>query len=223
MTRLTSIGVWLSAGILPFAALAAVSAFGVPSALAADEEMVIREGVLDEIRLKALGLPKDIGVIVRKFSTDRASLGTAEAGDHEKRVEAATMMKREAPLLFAKTMVDSLSLGGTFLFAKESEEAPPENAIVVEGRFTLINPGSRAKRWAAGFGAGKSQIEVEGTVKNSKGDLLAEFRHRRVSGFGVGGGDYVKFLSDDTKDCARDTAIFLKRWATGGDLKKEAD
>jgi len=183
--------------------------------------MTIREGVLDEIELKSLGLPKDVGVIVRKFSAERADLGTAEKGDNPKRVEAAKMMQREAPRMLGETLVETLSLGGTFVFAKESEETPPENAVVVEGRFTMINPGSRAKRWVAP-GAGKSGIAVEGTVKNAKGEVLAEFRHTRHSGIGLAGGDYVKFLSDDTKDVARDMAVFLKRWATGGNLHEEA-
>ena len=81
--------------------------------------------------------------------------------------------------------------------------------------------GSRAKRWALGFGAGKSGIAVEGTIKNAKGEVLAEFKHMRHSGIGIAGGDYVKFLSDDTKDVARDIGLFLKRWASGGDLKEK--
>jgi hypothetical protein len=188
----------------------------------ADEgEMQIKEGVLDEITLKTLNAPKDVGVIIRQFSADRADLGTAERGDNEKRVDAATMMKREGPRVLAEEIVKVLSLGGAYLFARESDESVPENAIVVEGRFTKIDPGSRAKRWAVGFGAGKSGISVEGSVKNAAGEVLAEFSHTRKSGIGVGGGDYVKFLMDDTRDVAADLALFLKRWATGGNLHED--
>lgn len=38
---------------------------------------------------------------------------------------------------------------------------------------------------------------------------------------GFGGGKYVKFLSDDTRDVATDLARFLTRWAQGGDLTEE--
>lgn len=210
----------------------ALSAFSILALLAisgpglqAEESkgMRIREGVLDEIELQSLKVPEGTGVIVKRFPADRAALGTAEKGDHQKRLEAAQLMQREAPRMLAEELVKVLSLGGSYKYARESEEEAPEDAIVIEGRFTLIDPGSRAKRWALGFGAGKSKIEVEGTVKNASGEILAEFRHRRVSGIGLGGGDYIKFLTDDTKDVARDLAVFLKRWATGGNLHEEAD
>jgi hypothetical protein len=133
-------------------------------------------------------------------------------------VDAAQMMQREGPRILAESIVQTLSVGGAYKVVKESEEAAPEGALVVEGRFTRINPGSRAKRWAVGFSAGKSGVEVEGTVKTSKGEVLAEFRHMRHSGIGLAGGDYMKFLTDDTRDVGRDIALFLKKWATGGNL-----
>jgi hypothetical protein len=43
-----------------------------------------------------------------------------------------------------------------------------------------------------------------------------------ISGIGVGGGDYTKFLLDDTRDVGRDLARFLIRWATGQDLGKKS-
>ena len=218
ITRMTLLTLAAALGI----ALLAVPPF-TPPALADEPSMTIKEGVLDEIDLKVLQLPKDVGLLIRKFTSDRADLGTAEKGDNPKRVEAAQMMQREAPRMFGETLIQTLTLGGAFKFTKESEESASDDALVVEGRFTMINPGSRAKRYWGGFGAGKSGIAVEGAVKNSKGEVLATFKHMRHSGFGLGGGDYVKFLSDDTKDVARDIAVFLKRWATGGDLHKEAD
>ena len=192
-----------------------------PVTPAADEgSMTIKEGVLDELTIKTLKSPDGVGVIVRRFPTDNANLGTAEKGDNEKRLDAVNIMKREAPMVLADQIVKVLGLGGTYKYAREAEgESLPEDAIVVEGRFTLINPGSRAKRWA--FFAGHSGIEVAGTVKDAHGNLLAEFTHRRGSGVGLAGGDYVKFLMDDTRDVGSDIALFLKRWASGGDLSKD--
>jgi hypothetical protein len=199
------------------AAVAAVAAAAV-STPAQDGPVKIRDGVLDEIDLNALTPPKDATVIIRRFPADRADLGTAEKGDNQRRVDAAQMMQREGPRILAESIVQTLSVGGAYKVVKESEEAAPEGALVVEGRFTRINPGSRAKRWAVGFSAGKSGVEVEGTVKTSKGEVLAEFRHMRHSGIGLAGGDYMKFLTDDTRDVGRDIALFLKKWATGGNL-----
>jgi len=191
---------------------------------AADEpqSMSIRDGVLDEIELKAVMLPKDSSVLVRIFDASRADLGTAEKGDNQKRVDAAKMMQREAPDMLAEAITSTLDIGGAFVSAKKTTDEPGPKDLVVEGKFTIINPGSRAKRWAVGFGAGKSGIAVEGTVKNAKGDVLASFRHMRHSGIGLAGGDYVKFLTDDTRDVGHDIAVFLKRWATGGDLHEGA-
>jgi hypothetical protein len=97
----------------------------------------------------------------------------------------------------------------------------PEGTLVVEGRFLRIDPGSRAKRYLASFGAGKSTVQVTGTVKDASGNVVAEFTHMRHSGIGIGGGDYVKFLSDDTRDVGHDIARFLARWASGEDLHKD--
>ncbi len=41
------------------------------------------------------------------------------------------------------------------------------------------------------------------------------------SGMGIVGVDYVKFLSDDTRDVGRDIATFLTKWANGEDLHKD--
>jgi len=212
----------LASASLIVAASLFVATFTAGSDVVAEEQtMSIREGVLDEIELKAVMLPKDSTVLVRLFNADRADLGTAEAGDNQKRVDAAKMMQRESPDMLAEAIVSTLQLGGAFVSAKKTADAPTGKDLVVEGTFTMINPGKRAMRWVAP-GAGKSGIAVDGTVKNAKGEVLATFKHMRHSGIGLGGGDYVKFLTDDTKDVGHDIAVFLKRWATGGDLHADA-
>jgi uncharacterized protein DUF4410 len=215
MTR-KSAAVLLAIGLIVLAA-----AFASRARAAEEQTMSIRDGVLDEIDLKALALPREVNVVVRLFDASRADLGTAESGDNQKRVDAAKMMQRESPEMLADSIVSTLQLGGAFAGARKSADAPGEKDVVVEGRFTVINPGKRLMR-AFAPGAGKSGIGVEGTVKNAKGEVLATFRHMRNSGIGLGGGDYVKFLSDDTKDVGHDIAVFLKRWETGGDLHADA-
>lgn len=53
----------------------------------------------------------------------------------------------------------------------------------------------------------KDPLNIDGGVKNS--------------GIGIGGGDYVKFLTDDTKDIGHDMALFLAKWAKGEDLHED--
>ena len=88
----------------------------------------------------------------------------------------------------------------------------------MEGRFTEINPGSRAKRYFAGFGAGKSVVEVIGTVKDAEGRTLASFRQRRIGAMGMGGGDSLGKLLSDTRSIGEDIARFLAAWARGKSL-----
>ena len=204
------------------AALATLS----PAVSAAGEgpksDLIIEEGVLDQITLQVAGPPGAAGLIVRRFPSDKADLGTAKEKDNEKRTDAVKMMQNEGPRILAESILKTLGEGKPYTSVKESEEAAPAGALVVEGRFTTIDPGSRAKRYW-GFGAGQSGIAVEGVVLSADGKVLAEFKHRRSSGIGLGGGDYVKFLTDDTRDVGHDIAVFLQRWASGGDLKKDAD
>ena len=54
------------------------------------------------------------------------------------------------------------------------------NALVVEGKFVTIDPGSRVKRYLGGFGAGKSSVKATGIVKDSSGRTLATFAQRRI-------------------------------------------
>ncbi len=206
-----------------FVLLAVLALSASTGAGAADEGTTIREGVLDKIIIKRLEVPEDVGVIVRRFSTERTSLGTAETGDHRERLDAAVLMQREGPITLAEEMVKVLSVGSAYKYARQSEEESPQDALIVEGRFTLIDPGSKAKRWALVGTTGRSRVGVKGTVKNAAGELLAEFEHVRQSGARLGGGDYVKSLTEDTRDVAQDIAVFLKRWATGGNLHEEAD
>ena len=171
--------------------------------------------------LEVAALPGKPPLVVRRFPAQEASAGTAEKGDNEQRTEAVKMMKNEGPRVLAESILKNLG-AGAFASVTESEEPAAEGSLVLEGRFVLIDPGSKAKRIWAGFGAGKSGVGVEGTLKDAAGRVLATFSHRRHSGIGMGGGDYVKFLSDDTRDVGHDIAVFLTRWSSGGDLRKSA-
>jgi len=182
----------------------------------------IEDGVLDGIDLRVEKIEQGIPVVIRTFPTNEADLGTGEEGGKEKRVRAVEIMKDSAPGLFKAKLASELKASGVFGEIIDDDSAPvPDNAIVVEGKFVMINPGSRAKRYWVGFSAGKSGVGVEGRVTSATGEELATFRHRKHSGIGIGGGDYVKFMSDDTEDVASDISKFLAGWATGKDLSKD--
>ena len=190
---------------------------------AENDPMNITEGTLDEIHLKVPTLSAGAPIVIRPFTTEGADLGTGgKDAKNEQRLNATRIMLKIAPELLVEGFNAALAEGGVFPAAlAPGGEVVPENALVIEGRFLRIDPGSRAKRYWAGFGAGKSGVQVTGTLKDASGKVLAEFTHMKNSGFGIGGGDYAKFLSDDSRDVGRDLALFLTKWATRKDLHKD--
>jgi hypothetical protein len=103
--------------------------------------------------------------------------------------------------------------------ALSAGEPVTDGALIVEGKFVTIDPGSRTKRFLAGFGAGKSSVKVTGTVKDSTGRTLATFEQRRIGAMGFGGGDSLGKLMADTRNIGEDIAKFLARWARGDSLE----
>ena len=85
--------------------------------------------------------------------------------------------------------------------------------LIIKGRVAEMNPGSRSKRVWIGFGAGKSRVEIQGTVIEAKTQKeLLRFKHARVSGIGMFGGDYADFLTDDTGDVGEDIGKMLQKF-----------
>jgi hypothetical protein len=85
--------------------------------------------------------------------------------------------------------------------------------LIIKGRVTEMNPGSRSKRFWLGFGAGKSRVEIQGMVIDAQTQKeLLRFKHARVSGVGTFGGDYADFLTDDTVDVGEDIGKLLLKF-----------
>jgi hypothetical protein len=183
----------------------------------------IREGLLDEIALYVDKLPStaDTAVVMRKFSGLDADLGTgSENGKQSRQVEAKTI-KSEGPNVLAEQFAKTLKERGPFnnVSSLDADALPPDGALLIEGKFTKIDPGSRAKRYFVGFGAGKSTVAVTGTVKGGSGALLATFAQTRHGVMGVGGGDSLGKLLSDSRNIGVDIAEFLSAWARDKALK----
>jgi len=183
----------------------------------------IEGGVLDEIHLKVATISAGVPIVIRRFSTESVDLGTGgEDAKNEKRSDATRTMVKAAPDLliesFKATVLEAKAFGEVL---PPDSATVPDGALVIEGSFTKIDPGSKAKRYWASFGAGKSGVQVTGTVKDATGKVLAEFKHLKNSGIGLMGGDYVKFLTDDTRDIGIDLAHFLATWSAGGNLRRD--
>jgi hypothetical protein len=182
----------------------------------------IEDGALDKIELHTASLdrPGELVVVIKPFDAAGANLGTGGKEGKETRQQEAQTMQNEGPRVLSERFVATLT-GGPFksVQALKADETVPAGAIVVEGKFVTLDPGSRAKRYFAGFGAGKSSVEVAGVVKDSTGKTLAAFEQRRVGAMGMGGGDSLGKLMADSRSIGEDIAKFLAKWGRGEKLK----
>lgn len=193
------------------------------STLAAPQAPVrtIEDGALDKIQLFVPKLEgSNLTVAIVRFDASEADLGTGGKEGKETRQQEAQTMQNDGPRVLSERLVATLTKLGAFasVQAVAASDPRPEGALVVEGRFLTLDPGSRAKRYFAGFGAGKSSVKVSGTVKDGAGRTLATFEQRRIGTMGLGGGDSLGKLMSDARSIGEDIAKFLARWARGEDL-----
>jgi hypothetical protein len=172
--------------------------------------------ILDTENRLVSGIPKGATLVIRPFSTEGTDFGSGGEGGKESRVEAASIMKESAPGVLAGAVKAAAAEGETFAkVLVDAAARPPRDGVVLEGRFVRIDPGSRAKRFFVGFGAGVSGVAVAGRLVAADGTILATFEHARHSGLGMYGGEYVKFLTDDARDVGTDIGTFLVAFAGG--------
>jgi hypothetical protein len=134
-------------------------------------------------------------------------------------VEVARKFQEDGPGILAGSTVASLLDSGPFTTVSLDNGSPiPEGAIIIEGTFTDLDPGSKSKRYWGGFGAGKGVVAIAGTIRDPAGNVLAEFRQRRLTVMGVFGGDYESKMKADLDNLGEDIAKFLSHWTTGKKL-----
>ena len=183
----------------------------------------IEDGALDNIQLfvAALEQAPNLLVVIKPFDATTADLGTGGTSGKDARQQEAKTMQNEGPRVLGERFVATLEKGGPFKAVRvlKADEAAPDGALVVEGKFVTLDPGSRTKRYFAGFGAGKSSVKVVGAVKDSTGRTLATFEQRRIGSMGVGGGDSLGKLMSDSRSIGEDIAKFLAKWSRGDSLQ----
>jgi hypothetical protein len=95
------------------------------------------------------------------------------------------------------------------------DEKAPKTAgtLIVRGKVTSLDPGSKAARYWAGFGAGAARAGVECEIVDAKsGKVLVRFEQERRSGVGVMGGDYQELMQRSLNAVGEDTANLLKEF-----------
>jgi hypothetical protein len=182
----------------------------------------IEGGALDRIELFVAELPNaaTLSVVIAPFDASGADLGTGGKDGKDARQAESKTMQNEGPRVLSDRFLATVEKG-PFKSARalKADEAVPAGALVVSGKFVTLDPGSRAKRYFAGFGAGKSSVKVTGTVKDSTGRTLATFEQRRVGSMGMGGGDSLGKMMSDSRSIGEDIGKFLGKWARGESLQ----
>ena len=180
----------------------------------------VKDGIMDEIRVYKEPAPvASSAIAIRSFSATDANLSESNKG---KEIPKQTVeMQAIGPKVLAEKFALELKKAGPYtnVSVVDAGATPPPGAILVEGKFTELDPGSRAKRYVVGFGAGKSGVAIEGSVKAADGTLLATFVQRRIGAMGAFGGDSVGKMTEDCRNIGEDIAKFLSAWASNKKLK----
>jgi hypothetical protein len=86
-----------------------------------------------------------------------------------------------------------------------------EKTLLVRGKVTSMDPGSRAKRFWGGFGAGAAGTGIQGEVVDAtSGQVLLRFTQERRSAAGAFAGDYVELMNRNLVTIGQDLAGVLK-------------
>jgi hypothetical protein len=137
---------------------------------------------------------------------DGSSTPKAEEADMVEKVEKVAA-NATAPFLegLKKGVPDAAIASGS----------PASAALIVRGKITTLDPGSRAKRMWVGYGAGAARTAIEGEIVDAKtGDVLVRFTQERRSGierFGRGS-SYEEIMKRNLIAIGEDVANILKEF-----------
>jgi curli biogenesis system outer membrane secretion channel CsgG len=196
-------------------AVAAMAISTVLQAQSAAPVRTVKDGILDEMILYVDKPPRTSSLVIQTFSATDSDIVQGEKKDETKKLQS------DAPRLLADAFVAAVKQSGAFTTVAviDAGAQPPADALVVEGKFTELDPGSRAKRYFVGFGSGKSAVSVEGTIKSADGTVVASFKQRRLGVMGMAGGDSIGKMSSDARNIGEDVAKFVSAWSRDQKLK----
>ncbi|MBI2212820.1 MAG: DUF4410 domain-containing protein [Acidobacteria bacterium] len=92
----------------------------------------------------------------------------------------------------------------------EASDKKGAGVLIVTGVVEEMNPGSKAARYWAGFGAGAAGSRLAIEVQDGEtGEVLLRIVQERRSGVGAFGGDYVELLERNLEAIGADLALVL--------------
>lgn len=200
----------------PRPVLVAVLALLTPSLLLAGSATPRTNTPVDRATIHA-GPVAGAPLVVRLFSSEGADLGGGASPKNPKKHAAAQQLTATAPRALADSLKAQIEAKGSFASVTILEDgaAPPEGALVLDGRFTALDPGSRGARYWVGFGAGRSRVCVHATVSDPAGTALVELDHCRSGNLGWFGGKAEGMMYTDVAGTAEKLTLLLDGWARG--------
>lgn len=170
----------------------------------------VHSAPLDHAVIHVDSISKETPIRIRIFSADGAEMGRVKKATHREQVER---MKQHAPILMAAELASGLREAGFKDVAILEEGDPlPKPSYVIEGKFTVLHPGSQQERLWVGFGAGKSKTCIAGKVTDQTGKDLADIENCRV---GTWWGGSEGEIRNDSRASGNHISGFMHHWAEG--------
>ena len=142
-------------------------------------------------------------VVVEPFDTDDTPLPEKDDNTYE----PVQQVLKDPAGPFTEGLTGEL--GGT-ITVSQGEGGKAGGTLIVRNKMVTLDPGSKAARYWAGFGAGAARAEVSGEVVDAAtGKVLLRFKQERRSGVGIAGGDYVKLMQRNLRTIGEDMALIL--------------
>jgi len=129
------------------------------------------------------------------------------------KAEEADMVERVAKVAASATEPFLIGVKKGFPDASIAKSASAPGTLIVRGKVTVLDPGSRAKRMWVGYGAGAARTAIDGEIVDAKsGEVLIRFTQERRSGierFGRGS-SYEEIMNRNLTAIGEDAANIIK-------------
>lgn len=147
-------------------------------------------------------------IVIKEFSTEGAEYSRV---DDEEKAKITTM----TPMLLSNiSLTLEGELKGKKLFKNIVKNGEAKGkAVILEGKITEFNAGSRALKFWVGFGAGKAYLKFKGRLVDAQtGKELANFEDRETGYRGaLGMESYQDLFPHQAKSIGENLARFLEK------------
>lgn len=162
---------------------------------------------IDEIEIvKALKVSEYDKIVVVPFDTSAAPLPDKS----DKSYNSIKSVLEGYSLTLAEALRKELKAKAELETANKAPKSP--KTLIIRGKVLDLSPGSRAKRYVGGFGAGAAGTKLSGEIIDAKtGNVLIRFTQERRSGgsFKFAGGNDMDVMRDSIHAEGQDIAHIL--------------